>query len=1005
MRTGNPKIIAVAAAFLALAGGLQAQPRPCLDVTADGIVNEVDVEIVHAAAAAMRSEADPRGDYNLLSGVTIDDAVNLQRVADGQQFALIDFLTKAAVCNEEVVIHVQNIQLLGTRGDVLVTVDGGAETATVTGSIDSRGIVFVMPDLQADLSGKTDIRRAYPGDLTGLALVTVSSLDGKVLSNACAVRVLPKGKSDGDGDGIPDDEDTCPSHFDPINADTDADGVGDLCDNCPGDPNALQEDGNGDGSGDACAPDDFVFINGQAVKPQPGIDPEIAKLPVPQPHVVLLLSRAKSPEIKQELLDAGVQVIEPLARHAFIVRGDKANLDKLAGFPWFHALFALKPSDRLGSGLEAEPASSKTEVTFQNDVGLDEAAALLEHLGAVVVAPGVDIVDGQGQLVQRVRTWQVELPEDGLSALADLDQVLTIDRDYPNRTGNATSRTAINVVQLNNGGLNGNGRNVGEWDQGWAAGDSVGLPGAPVVPPPLGPHPGLAPRVMARDHQQGFEGFNPPAGCNASIICNGFCAYLFHATHVGGTIAGNGNLVGGGAGPNRGMASLGTLRSYEWSDSNNEAVCERTDAISNFNTVSHNNSWGFVPQAGNQCAGTMGFYHSRSNAYDQSIRQNPQAAENFCTMNDQNVRNTLGVTCLMPPIFNPNACSATPPGVAPPAINPVPVLTTLRRFFTVEAPGGTAKSTTTVGNMDFLNNRLNNSSSMGPTQDGRLKPEVVAHGTSVVSTCVPGQAGCNAQGYATATGCSMATPAVTGATSLLFEHGINVGRPLQSESARALLVHTATDLGTHPNVGGTFLNFAGQWQAFAGADGPDFLTGYGLVNALGARNHITNGNLGGTLQPSGCPSAVPFGNIPFMSPVSIGGPGPVAGCPAQIWDVVWYVNIPAGFSQLKVTVSWNDPPAAAGANPTLINDLDLMLQAPNNGIYHYPWWLDPVCPWRQAVRVQNAAFNNALYSDHRNTLEQVHVVGGVQAGTWRVIVRSGGLAMGPQPFALMISAQ
>ena len=61
--------------------------------------------------------------------------------------------------------------------------------------------------------------------------------------------------------------------------------------------------------------------------------------------------------------------------------------------------------------------------------------------------------------------------------------------------------------------------------------------------------------------------------------------------------------------------------------------------------------------------------------------------------------------------------------------------------------------------------------------------------------------------------------------------------------------------------------------------------------------------------------------------------------------------------------------------------------------------------WRQAVRVQSAAFNNALYSDHRNTLEQVHVVGGVQAGTWRVIVRSGGLAMAPQPFAMMISAQ
>jgi hypothetical protein len=81
-----------------------------------------------------------------------------------------------------------------------------------------------------------------------------------------------------------------------------------------------------------------------------------------------------------------------------------------------------------------------------------------------------------------------------------------------------------------------------------------------------------------------------------------------------------------------------------------------------------------------------------------------------------------------------------------------------------------------------------------------------------------------------------------------------------------------------------------------------------------------------------------------------------------------------------------------------------MLRAPN-GTYHYPWWLDPVCPWRQAARVQSNQFNNPVFSDHRNSLEQIHVVGGVQAGAWTIIVRSGGLAQGPQPFAMMVSAQ
>ena len=1011
MRIRDPRLLAFAAC-LVLAARAQAQPRPCLDVTADGQVDDADVEIVHAAVAAMRSDADPRGDFDLASGVTVEDAVNLERVSQGKQLGVIDFSARAVARGQEVLIKVQNVKLLDPLSEPSVVVDGGDQQVTVLGRLDSGGIAFVMPtDLAPpDLSQRDGIGLAFPGgDLTGLALVSVG--DGKTSSNACAIRVLADGAQDRDGDGIPDEEDSCPDLSEPANADTDADGVGDACDNCPGDPNPDQEDANGDGSGDACAPDAFIFVGGQMVEPDPGVDPAIPGLPVERPHVVLLLSRPKSPEIKAELAAAGVSVVEGLARQAFIVRGLKADLAALAGFSWFHALFPLTPSLRLGNVFAGGPPPPPfvVEVTFHNDVSPAEASARLAEVGASIVAPGVDITEAQGNLVQRVRTWQVQPPGGDLTPLAQLDEVLSLDLAHPNVPGNATSRAAINVVPLNNAGLNGNGRNIGEWDQGWAAGD---VAGPPAPPPPFGPHPALAPRVVVRDHQQGFEGINPPFGCAGAISCNPLCGYFFHATHVGGTIAGNGALVGGGVGPNRGMASLATLRSYEWSDNNAEAICERTDAIASFGTVTHNNSWGFSPQFPAQCIGTMGFYHSRSGAYDQSIRQTPQAAEMFCTMNDQDLRNQLGPFCAMPPIFNPLACTAAPPGVAPPPINPVPPPNTLNRFFTVEAPGGTAKSTVTVGNMDFLNNRLNNSSSMGPTQDGRLKPEVVAHGTNVVSTCVlggfivPGVL-CNPPAYAPATGCSMATPAVTGATALLYEHGINVGRPLQSDCARALLAHTATDLGVHAAPGGAFLTVVpgGQWQAFSPApDGPDFLTGYGRVNAVAARDHITNGNLGGVLKPSGCPSGVPYASIPFHNPVAIGGPGPVAGCPPSIWDVVWYVTLPPGLGELKVTVAWNDPPAAPGANPALINDIDLMVAAPN-GVYHYPWWLDPACPWRQAVRVQSTLFDNALYSDHRNTLEQVHVVGGLQAGVWKIIVRSGGLALPPQPFAIMVSAQ
>ncbi len=57
---------------------------------------------------------------------------------------------------------------------------------------------------------------------------------------------------DGDGDGIPNEQDNCPGVPNPDQSDSDDDGVGDLCDNCPDDPNPDQSDADGDGVGDVC---------------------------------------------------------------------------------------------------------------------------------------------------------------------------------------------------------------------------------------------------------------------------------------------------------------------------------------------------------------------------------------------------------------------------------------------------------------------------------------------------------------------------------------------------------------------------------------------------------------------------------------------------------------------------------------------------------------------------------------------------------------------------------
>jgi hypothetical protein len=200
---------------------------------------------------------------------------------------------------------------------------------------------------------------------------------------------------------------------------------------------------------------------------------------------------------------------------------------------------------------------------------------------------------------------------------------------------------------------------------------------------------------------------------------------------------------------------------------------------------------------------------------------------------------------------------------------------------------------------------------------------------------------------------------------------------------------------------------SGSWQEFTGiSDGPDYLTGYGLVDAVAARDHLVAGNVSGRLKPTGCPTAIDYSPIPLVSPVNVGGEGPVAGCPLMIWDVVWYVDVPAGTSELKVTIAWNDPAGPANSSSAIVNDLDLVARSPS-GTFHYSWWLDPACPYRQAAPVSVAQWDPGVYADHHNTMEQIHLKGGVEPGTWKIVVNTRGVGSlsGEQPFALMISTQ
>jgi uncharacterized repeat protein (TIGR01451 family) len=255
-------------------------------------------------------------------------------------------------------------------------------------------------------------------------------------------------------------------------------------------------------------------------------------------------------------------------------------------------------------------------------------------------------------------------------------------------------------------------------------------------------------------------------------------------------------------------------------------------------------------------------------------------------------------------------------------------------------------------------------SSMGPTLDGRLKPDVVAVGEDVIAPRA------FSNGYLNFGGTSAASPAVTGVVALLLQqHRKTIENdddlwPFLPSSAKAVLVQTAIDLaGTDQTI-----NYdTGQPVTYH--EGPDFATGYGLVDAEAAIRLIQErGYLVNEINES---------------------------APSRAHNIV----VSPGQKELRLTLAWDDPPASLSQNVaarTLVNDLDLTLRAPDGNLYR-PLVLPTLRPrdcdkTGRGVQVGTCPGQDDPLQDYdgpavpaidrRNNVEQI-VVKDPIPGTWR----------------------
>jgi hypothetical protein len=429
-----------------------------------------------------------------------------------------------------------------------------------------------------------------------------------------------------------------------------------------------------------------------------------------------------------------------------------------------------------------------------------------------------------------------------------------------------------------------------------------------------------------------------------------------HATHVAGTMVAKGVYE-----ISRGMAwGLQKLFAYDFSSD----LAEMATASSNGMAVS-NHSYGFITGWNFNTSTTP----TRWEWYGAA-----DATEDYKFGFYDNTTRDWDVICYNAPFYLPVKSAGNNRSENGPAVGttyfgfntgssgtlvtkgPRPSGISSNDSYDIISTTGTAKNILTVGAINGLpfgasnpsQIRISSFSSWGPTDDGRIKPDLVGHGVGLVSS-----SNSDTKSYATLSGTSMSAPNISGSLILLQEYynQLNSGAFMRSATLKALAIATTDEAGTDI--------------------GPDYIFGWGLLNAEKAANLI---------KLNGTKSLITERNL----------------AQGEVYNLQVTTS---GFGPLKVTICWTDPeatPNIVGAlnnrTPKLVNDLDLRII--KNTDTFLPWKLNPDLPAAAATKGDNIVDN----------VEQIEIADAVPGQVYTIrVFHKGTITKGPQNYSIVAS--